>query len=269
VERRFRVHAGTHRQALIAAFVLAAVPAGAAPKRADAKQEFDRGVAAYQKSDFAGAAAAFGKSFALEVDAETLFAWAQAERKLDRCDKATELYAKLLAMELPAENKAVIEGQIAECKAILDAQKPVEPPAPAPVEPATAPAPVEAAPAPTPAPAQAVTAAPEGHAWYRDPVGDGLVAVGVVGLGVGVAFLVSAHSAEQAIPSAADYDAAKVLHDRASSRGTLGSVSMIAGGALVVGGIVWLVHHAHASSGTTISGWVAPGTGGLAVTGGF
>ena len=263
MERRFRVHAGAHRQALIAAVVLAAVPAGAAPKRADAKREFDWGVAAYQNNDFANAATAFGKSFALEVDAETLFAWAQTERKLDRCDKATELYAKLLAMDLPAENKAVIKGEISECKEILAAQKPAEP-EPAPAEPVAPPSSPEVAPA-----SPAITASTEGRAWYRDPLGDGLVVAGVVGLGVGAALLASAHSAEQAIPSAADYDAAKALHDRASSRGTLGSVSMLAGGALAVTGVIWFLHRKHESTATTVSGWVAPGTGGLAIAGAF
>ena len=134
MERRFAVHAGSYRQALIVAIMLVAAPALGAPKRAG-KKEFERGVAAYQKSDYAAASTAFGKSFAAESDAETLFAWAQAERKQNHCDKASDLYAKLLAMDLPAENKSVIKGQIAECQAILDAAKPKPEPMPEPKPP--------------------------------------------------------------------------------------------------------------------------------------
>ena len=78
-----------------------------------------------------------GKSYGLEKDPETLFAWAQAERKLDDCDKAVELYNELLALDLPAENKQVIETQVGECKADPRAtgrrsQKPASEPEPPP-----------------------------------------------------------------------------------------------------------------------------------------
>ena len=124
MERRFAVHARAHRQALTAvvALVLAGTPVNAiaAPKGRAAKTQFDKGVVAYGKSDFVTASLAFGKSYALEADVEILFAWAQAERKQGNCDKASELYAKLLASKLPAENKVVVQGQLDECKRILE-----------------------------------------------------------------------------------------------------------------------------------------------------
>ena len=49
MERRFAVHAGSYRQALIVALALVASPASAAPKNAAAKKLFDKGVAAYTK----------------------------------------------------------------------------------------------------------------------------------------------------------------------------------------------------------------------------
>ena len=52
--RRLAVLAGPHRQALIALLAIAA-PAAAAPKSRAAKVQFDKGVAAYKKSDFAAA----------------------------------------------------------------------------------------------------------------------------------------------------------------------------------------------------------------------
>ena len=69
------------RLLLASALVLAASPADAVPKDGKARAAFDDGIAAYQKADYAGAAAAFGKSYGIEADVETLFAWAQAERQ--------------------------------------------------------------------------------------------------------------------------------------------------------------------------------------------
>lgn len=134
MDRRFPVHAGaSRRQALrvfAAAVLLASSPAVAAPKGAQAKAAFERGVTAYQKQDYAGAAEALGKSFALEGDVETLYAWAQAERQQDHCSKAMELYEKILKFDMPDENKQVVRTKLDECKAIMAAQKPppVEPP---------------------------------------------------------------------------------------------------------------------------------------------
>src|SRR5688500_6981072 len=113
MERRLAVHAGAHREKMIGrialALVVATSSAVAAPKTGEARVQFDRGVAAYTKGDYATATEALGASFVLEADAETLFAWAQTERKLGHCDRAIDLYAKLLAMDIPAENKPAIK----------------------------------------------------------------------------------------------------------------------------------------------------------------
>ena len=123
MERRFAVHAGSHRQALIAAILVSAATAQAAPKDKEAKKMFDKGVAAYTKGDYAAASAALSESYAREGDPETLFAWAQSEKKLGHCGNAVELYNTLLAFDLPVENKKVIEGQLAECKQPGDDKK--------------------------------------------------------------------------------------------------------------------------------------------------
>ena len=101
------------------ALVAVARSADAKPRRRDAKAAFDRGIAAYQKGNYQGASDALGKSFDLERDPDTLYAWAQAERKLDRCDKAIDLYQQLLAFNLPGTNKEVIENLLAECRKIV------------------------------------------------------------------------------------------------------------------------------------------------------
>ena len=83
---------------------------------------------AYQKGDFAAASEALANSFRIEPDVETLFAWAQSERQLEHCDKAIELFEKLLTFDLPAENKKVVRGKIDECKALLPPQQPEKQP---------------------------------------------------------------------------------------------------------------------------------------------
>ena len=250
MELRFRVLAGADRQ-MTRVLLLVAILAGsasAAPKNKEARKEFEQGVAAYQKGDYVGAAEAFARSNIIEPDAETLFAWAQSERKLDHCDKATDLYNKLLEMDMPAENKEAVRVQIDECKAILEAQKPPPPPEPEPT--------------PTPAPN------PEGRVWWKDPVGGALVGAGAVGLGLGVVFLVQGSSADKDKMSATNYDDYVKHNERATSRGQLGVISLVAGGALITTGVVWYVTQKKSPS-TTVTGWLDGHGGGLAVSGGF
>ena len=238
---------------LACAVVLGSGVASAAPKKPAAKKEFQRGVAAYTAGDYAAASAALAKSFKLEADAETLFAWAQTERKLDHCDRALELYAKLMRMNMPAENKQAVTIQIDECTAIVTSQKP------------------EAEPAPAPEPVQEplkVTAAAEGRAWWKDPIGGALVGVGLVGLGVGTVFLVQAHSADADKATAATYPEFEALDDKARSRGRLGIISLAAGGGFIAVGALWYATRKPSSS-PTITGWLAPTGGGIAVAGGF
>jgi tetratricopeptide (TPR) repeat protein len=249
----------------VLAIALAFAPqAAASPKGAQAKAAFDRGVVAYQKGEFAAAADALGTSFKLEPDVETLFAWAQAERQLENCEKSIELFNKLLGFDLPTENKKVVQGKIDECKAIIAAKQPKDPvPTPAPVKPVEDP-PQVVKPLPDDPPTT-----PGRSPWWKDPIGDGLVGLGVVGLGVGGYFLISARQAEQ--ESRKNIDKFQENDDLAQSRGKIGVISTIAGGVLVVGGIV---RYATRGGGggqerRTVTGWLTPDGGGIAAFGRF
>lgn len=288
MERRFPVHAGAV-QALIrrrvapawtlalavVSIVGAADTADAKPRRRDAVAEFNRGVAAYQKGDFEAASAALGKSFELEHDPDTLFAWAQTERKLEHCDKAIDLYEKLLGFKLPAANKDAVEQKLTECRVIVAAQqKPVEPSPGAPkAEPAPAePRPELQPPAADHAAGPSSTDAPSStRTWYKDPVALGLVGSGVVAGAVGTGLLISAQSLGRDSKNATNYNDAHDLKDKANQRGTIGAISSGIGGALVVGGVVWIFTHRHetehAAEQPSVTGWLAPGGGGFAVTG--
>jgi len=301
VERRLAVHAGADAEEVIAGrgsrgwivalavalLAVAASSADARPKRRDARRDFDRGVAAYQKGNYEAAADALGKSYAAEHDADTLFAWAQTERKLDHCDKAMELYQLLLAFNLPVANKTAVEQKITECREIMAAQAPrPEPAPPAAAAPAAPPAPPTAAPAapvvsppaptapvnepPATSPGAPPPAVPPAYTWYRDPITLALLGAGVVGTGVGAGFLISARAEHLAVEDAPNLDEFRQHSDNARSRRNLGFITGGVGVALIGGGVTWMMLHRRSSGERrTVTGWLAPGGGGLAIAGAF
>ncbi|HSN29126.1 MAG TPA: hypothetical protein VLT45_22715 [Kofleriaceae bacterium] len=285
MERRFAIHARAH--ALIAAVVMASSPVLAAPRSPASKKEFDKGVKAYTAGDYDTAADAMEKSYQLEKDPETLFAWAQAERKLDNCTKAIELYKELLGYDLPAENKQVIQQNMTECKQVLadkaksppkDSQDSLPKDSAPPVDKADAAGPLPVAsdkPAPIPnekgplAEKPMPAAESGGRPWWKDPVGDGLVIVGVGGLVFGGVELMSASKADSDKAKATTYADFTRLEKKAHDDGQLGVIAAGAGGALVVLGIVWYATHRDHHE-RQVTGWIAPtGGGGVAITGGF
>jgi len=292
VELRLAVLAGSNAQALTRcgargrawplalAVVLVAGAADAKPRRRDARVAFDRGVSAYQKGNFEAASEALGKSFTLERDADTLFAWAQSERKLERCDKAIDLYEKLLTFNLPPANKSAVEQSLEECRATLKPK--IEPlPEPrsepiaqesrpqAPTEPPRgAQAPAATPVASTPPPGRDTLPAP--RPWYKDPVALGLGGGGLVALGVGTGLLISAKALDSdSKAEKMDYQRALDLRDKARTRGNLGGATAAVGAAALIGAGVWVVLHRKSAESSTVTGWLAPDGGGLAVAGAF
>lgn len=271
MERRFAVHARPHRQALTRALVATVLASSglavAAPKTPRAKAAFTAGVKAYQKGNYGLASQQLAKSYALEKDVETLFAWAQTERQLERCDKASELYVKILAFDLPAANKQAVQAKLDECKAVLHAPGPGGEPAPAPVvapEPAPEPAPPEAhVDAPPPPPGSAAE-----RPWWKDPVGLTAVGLGAVATGIGTYYLVAGNSAHTQMVSFDGTDRAQYLHYRAEaeSDGKRGVIASAVGGGLLVVGVIWFAtHRAPQDEAVVISGWIAPSSSGLAL----
>lgn len=260
MERRLAVLArATQRQVALLAIVLVSATVDAAPKKADANAEFRRGVAAYSKKDYAAAAEALAKSYALEPDIETLFAWAQAERQRENCEKAIELYDRLLGEKLPDENKQVVREKRDECKAIIEAKKP--PPV---VEPKP-----EPKPAPAPAPEPPLPEKPRADRPSRfGPVGLGLVGIGAIGLGVGGYFLNSGNKASKDAATATNYFETERLNAKADSHGRNGVIGAVGGGVLLVAGVVWIVTRSTEER-PVVTGWIAPSGGGLAASGRF
>ncbi|HEU0033554.1 MAG TPA: tetratricopeptide repeat protein [Kofleriaceae bacterium] len=257
------------RTSLLLALVAVTSTAVAAPKRGPAKAHFDRGVAAYQKKDYAAAAAALQRSYELDPDVETLFAWAQAERQQDHCEKAIELYEKLLASDLrDTKNKQAIQTKLAECKVLL-ATKPQPDPAPdvrkdpEPDTPRATPPP-EDPPVDRPDDRVVDRAKPAHRAWWKDPIGLTLVGTGAIGLAGGTYFLLSASKANSDAPNAANYFEFERLHDRAELHGKLGVSGMVAGGVLLVGGVIWYATRPDGDRGN-VSAFVSRHASGFAV----
>ena len=233
---------------------------------------------AYTRHDYTVAAEALAKSQTLEPDPDTLYVLAQAERKLDHCDRAIPMYEQLMQMRLPGSRHEVIAQALAECRQIVGAppEPAAQPPAPDPSsqpepEPAPAPAP-HADPPPQPAAAIELPSpppvGPHDSAWWSDPVGDTLLGAGLVGIGVGVGFLAEAYSADQDRSLAKTYP--EYLHDsdRATTYGQIGIVALSAGGVLATSAAVWFATHRD-SRPAPVTGWIAPGGGGFALTGRF
>src|SRR5262249_28907305 len=108
-----------------------------------------------------------------------------------------------------------------------------------------------------------------GHAWWKDPIGDSLVILGLAGGGVGAALLVSASSANSSVKNATSFGDAQALQDRAHWQGQYGVIAASAGGALLVTGIIWYATHTHHAEQPVVTGWIAPSGGGIAISGGF
>ena len=110
--------------------------------------------------------------------------------------------------------------------------------------------------------------------WYTDATGDVLLGGGVIALGLGSAFLISARTA--AADARQSYPEFATKTELARSRGEIGVVALVASGVLVTGAIVrYLVHGqsqhpAHRDRTLSSSAWITPGSGGgVAILGRF
>lgn len=110
---------------------------------------------------------------------------------------------------------------------------------------------------------------PAKHVWYRDPIALGLLGTGVAAIGVGTGFWFSAKSAQNDALTAPTYPQTKDANHQISQRETVGNITVGIGVALVGGGVAWIVLHRGSGEQRTVTGWLEPGGGGLAITGRF
>jgi hypothetical protein len=178
-----------------------------------ARALYERGLAAYQAKDYAGATRAFEDGYALDARPEFLFANAQARRLAGDCRGAVPLYQRFLEKSPTPVQTSATHIALARCAQQMAHERP----APIPVAPAPPP--------PPPAP------------WTHDRVGAVLVGAGLVGLAVGGTFLALSFSARPPDDGLAQYADFKVRQESANRRFTIGVVSLAVGGVLTTTGV--------------------------------
>jgi hypothetical protein len=209
---------------------------GEPPMKPEAKRHLDAGLRAFQVQDYAKAISEFQEGFEIDPRREFLYALGQAERMSGDCEKAIRSYDAFLGSNPPDRQAEPARQNLKRCQEQL-AKKTPPPPEPKPeAMPEPMPAPVSA-PVLSPAPAPA-----SDKPWYIDTWGDLLVGSGVAALVVGGLVWSGAQDDIAAAHGSMSYPDFMAHADGAETRQTIGVVTMIAGGALVAGGIVryWL-----------------------------
>lgn len=225
-----------------------------------AKAHMNRATRAHKAGKFDVALTELQAAYAIDPQTKLLFAIAQVQQKLDRCDEAIPSYEKFLTSVADKQKRAVVEQAIDACKAKLAAapappaeaaqpdgtsvfrdSKPAEQPPPPPSEPAAPIPPPAPPPAPPPrveddAPTTRIVDTPVRRStpWYKDVLGDTLVLGGVASAVVSGIFYRNARADLDAAESADSIETYERLVDRAYDRRTI-AVVLAGGGAVLVG----------------------------------
>jgi hypothetical protein len=193
-------------------------------KNPSVNEHFHAGLAAYGKQDYATASREFEAAYKLDPVPTVLYTWAQSERLGGHCDKAVPLYNKYLYADINDKQVVATREKIKLC------EKQMPPPKPTPPEP----------PPPETQPRE------EAPRWYKDKLGGALTAVGVIGVGIGVVYLVKASGTRADADNAMFLDDFKRGLDDATSQRRVGAVSLTIGLGLVASGIaVYVIHDKH------------------------
>ena len=207
------------------------------PMHPAAQALYDRALKGFETRDYGAAIADLESGFALDPRREFLFAEAQAKRLSGDCRGAVVLYQRFLTTKPPALQVDATQIALARCAQEL-ARKPevviVTPPPPPP---------------PRPPPAR----------WSRDPWGLALTGAGVVAVGVGIGYFVSAELARSDAGNAPTYAAYMSRWSIASSRADVAIGALAIGGALAATGVArFVVVRRHARN-DTVAVWFGPG----------
>src|SRR5262249_5373031 len=174
-------------------------------------------------------AALLKQAYEVVPEPDILYNLGRAYRSLKQYDKAIDAYRTYLRKKSGSPYKAGVQKMIKEMEELQKAQ-----------EQSNQKPPTEMVPAPQPVPAPPPAASQPEEPWYEDYIAWSLVGVGLVGIGVGTGMHVSANGLEGDLATAPETDK-QAIRDTINSRRTIGTVGLIAGGALLVGGIVKFV----------------------------
>ncbi len=227
---------------VIAALMALPLSAIAGPKeKAEAQAHIKKATAAHEAGSFDVALGELEAAYALDPQADLLYAIGQVQVKLNNCTVAITFYEKFLATNPGPEPSAAANEAINSCKATLAAQQTppevIQPPPPPPE--------------PKPEPRK------------FDIIGTTLVGAGVVSTVIGVVMYSSAINALDDSEHAATYPEAQGLIDDAHSKRTLAVIFSVAGVAAIGVG-AWHYLHFRKTEQTHVG--VAPSSHGGLVT---
>lgn len=206
----------------------------------EAKRLFGEAQTAFEAGDYATASERLEAAYLIEPKGALLYPWAQAQRQLDHCETAIDLYRKYIDSAPSEKMVKTAESNIERCEARLKEQKTSDEPPP----------PVEGTDDETP-PFSEDDETDDGGKGKKDEldpradkigvaVGATLVGVGVAGLAVGGTLMGVAAGRAKATEDASTQTRYDDLKKQAKSLNTGGIVALSIGGALLVGGIVQL-----------------------------
>jgi tetratricopeptide (TPR) repeat protein len=223
--------------AVLCAAALAVTPNASAQSAADPRAALAllrQADAAFEVSDFESALRLYQQAYQSRQDATILNNVARMQARLGRWRDAADTWRRYLERVPDAPNRAETEVAIRDAEA--RAASATSAVATTNVAPTVT---VSAAPATS---ERSVTRWPVG-AWVMTGVGGASVIAGAVMLGLYSGAVSELQRPENCAPRAGGgFDcepAAASIRDRASAFGTAGAVALSAGGAMVVGGLVW------------------------------
>ena len=214
-----------------------------------ARAYFERGEALYAAGDYARAIEELERGQRLEPHPDFLYVLGQTYRKQGDCQKAVAQYQAFLATQ-PSEAEAV-RASANIVRAIADAWRARKDEEAARTQ-FTCPAR-----APTPAPPPPPPLRTE-RPWYRDRVGGVLAGAAVLGLAAGATFLVRGEQYIRRANEATTLKQVEELGAQGDRARTIGTVCIIAGGALAVGAAVRYVTRPRRRSTPTTAIAVSP-----------
>lgn len=260
-----RVAAGLLGLALASAAPLAQAQDPGAQMDPQAKVHLDRGFEHYQAGEYEQAIDELDKGYSIQPRVEFLFAWAQAARFAGRYALAIEKYEAFIAGGATQSQIDAAQALIDECKVELEAEREAERKAQEERRKAEAAA-RDAEAEPHPAPEKDTD-------WRRDPLGGVLVGTGAAALLGGIGLLAAAQVRAGSVQNASTYDEFDREFEQARrsvpAMRIAGSVLMVAGAGLIVGGVVRYGRQKRKAGLASAGVWLDEGAGGVVVRGRF
>jgi hypothetical protein len=211
------------------------------PMQPEAAALYKGGLERFAARDYPAAVADLEAGYAIDPRREFLFAEGQAKRLAGDCKGAVALYRRFLASgpsAVQANAAQIALGRCAQHMAdhpeVVVVQSPRPPPPPPPAPPK----------------------------WWHDPFGLGFSGAGVVGIGVGVAFMSASFSARHDAENVGTYNPYNGYWSTAESRWQVGVGTLALGTALAAVGVARfvLVRRQLRESATRVAVTVGPGS---------